>query len=440
MRTPLRITSLALAVALAAPWASASSGDVVMRTLGNGVTLVVAPNPWNRVVAISVVVDAGSKYDPPELRGLARVTNEFLICGTPRMPRAELEETVDSGGIKIGTYTTEDVAEVYAVAAIDQFDDALAVVAALVTDPAFDERDLARAQNIVSEEQERSLSDPFDSCYAKLSEIMYGSHPYAFPPGGTRDGVAAVTRADVARFYSERYRGGGIVVAVVGNLDPDDAMRKLGEGFAACPSGRARDADFPAPERAAPAVFEFHRDVPQGYVTVGFPAPPVGSDDCAAVSVLGSVFGDSKARFGGMQEALVSDGAGVASVAGAVCAQRVESGRLVLFASTSAVDAALDKINELVAGLRNRPVSREDLARAKGRLVGIRTLRGEPNLEQARRLATDVLTASGIGFTEKLLREVEAVDAADVQRAAEKYLADPVTVILRPGRTSRTQL
>ncbi len=47
-----------------------------------------------------------------------------------------------------------------------------------------------------------------------------------------------------------------------------------------------------------PVQFEFHRDVEQGYVTVGFAVPPAGSEDCAAVRVLSSVLGEGKTRAG----------------------------------------------------------------------------------------------------------------------------------------------
>jgi zinc protease len=431
--------AVVLALTLLGACRPALAGDVVKRRLGNGVTLIVVPSPWNKVAAVSVMVDAGSKYDPPELRGLARVTNEFLVCGTTTMPRAELEDLIDSRGIKLGTYTTEDFAEVYVASTVDQFDAALDVISALMAQPAFDGHELPRAQRQAFDEYDRSQDDPFESCYAKLNELLFGDHPYAFPVHGTKEGVSTTTRDDVLRFYGEHYRGGNIVVAAVGDFPADEAMRKLGERFAACPSGRAAGRAFPMKARSEPVQFEFHRDVAQGFVTVGFVAPPMGSEDCAAVRVLGSVLGEGKTTTGRVREALSADG-GDAVMAGAFCPERVEQGRMVLFASTPDLNAAVEALAGVVERVRTEPVAGKELAEAKQRLVGQIILSGQSNLERARRLATGEIAHLGLGFTDEFLRKIEAVNAADVQRAAAKYLTDPVTVILRPGRVSRTQL
>jgi predicted Zn-dependent peptidase len=436
-RTALAVV---LAVTLLGACRPAPAGEVVKRRLGNGVTLIVVPSPWNKVAAVSVIVDAGSKYDPPELRGLARVTNEFLISGTTTMPRAELEDLIDSRGIKLGTYTTEDFAEVYVASTVDQFDAALDVISALMAQPAFDTHELPRAQRQAFDEYERSQNDPFESCYAKLNELLFGDHPYGFPAHGTKEGVSATTRDDVLRFYTERYRGGNIVVAAVGDFPADEAMRKLGERFAGCASGRAAGRAFPISAPTEPVQFEFHRDVAQGYVTVGFAVPPMGSDDCAAVRVLGSVLGEGKAATGRVQEALLAGDAGAADMAGAFCPERIEQGRMVLFASTPDLNAAVEALTRVVERVRTEPVPGKELAQAKDRLVGQVILSGQANLERARRLATGEIARLGLGFTDEFLRKIEAEDAVDVQRAAAKYLTNPVTVILRPGRVSRTQL
>ena len=438
-RTVLGVAVAATLLGACRP-APAADAEVVKRRLGNGVTLIVAPNPWSKVAAVSVMVDAGSKYDPAGLRGLARVTNEFLVSGTTTMPPAELEDIVDSRGIRLGTYTTEDFAEVYVSSAVDQFDAALDVISALIAQPAFEAHELARAQKQAFDEYERSQDDPFESCYAKLNELLFGEHPYAFPAHGTKEGVSAATRDDVLRFYADRYRGGNIVVAAAGDFPADEAMRKLGERFAACPGGRAAGRAFQMTQPTEAVRFEFHRDVPQGYVTIGFAGPPMGSDDCAAMRVLGSVLGEGKSTTGRVQQALPEGEAGAAHMVGAFCPERVEQGRLVLFASTPDLDAAVEALTRVAERVRTEPVPGEELAEAKARLLGQVVLSGQTNLERARRLATGEVARLGFDFTDEFLRKVDAVDAGDVQRAAAKYLTNPVTVVLRPGRVSRTQL
>jgi zinc protease len=441
IRAVLAVVAVAALVGAAERAAAAKTEtSIVKRRLGNGVTLIVSPNPWNSVAAVSVLVDAGSKYDPAELRGLARVTNELLTSGTTTMPRADLENVVDSRGIRLGSYTTEDFAEIYAASTVDQFDAALDVLSALVTQPSFDERELPRAQRRVLDEQERAVNDAFESCYVKLNELLLGDHPYAHPPYGTKAGVSAVTRDDAMRFYADRYCGGNIVVAAVGDFDPDEAMRKLGERFALCASGRSPQRATEAERPAEPVSFQFHRDIPAGYVAVGFLAPSMGSDDCAALRVLSSVLGEGKNDLGRLREAFRDGEAGGAEAAGAFCSERVELGRLVLFVSTKGVDEAAAAIMEVVERVRAEGVPDDEVAKAKDRLLGQIAMAGQPNLERARLLATGEIARLGADHADDFVARIGAVTAADVRRVAGAYLTAPATVILRPGRAQRTQL
>jgi len=435
-----RAVALALVTAaLLGAGAPTQAGDVVKRRLGNGVTLIAVPSPWNKVLAVSVLVDAGSKHDPPGLSGLARVTAELLLSGATTIPRAEIEETVDDRGIRLGSYTTEDFTEIYVVSTIDQFDAAIDVLSALVTQPAFDGRDLPIVQRRVVEDQERALNDPFAACYARLNEILFEGHPYAVPPSGTKSGVAALTRDHVTRFYADRYRGGNIVVTAVGDFREDEAMRKLGACFAACASGRVPPRGIPLKQPKEPVSYEFHRDVSRGCVTIGFATPPMGSHDGAAVRVLASVLGEGKAARGRIRDALPPDDAS-SSQAGVLNPEGVEQGRLVLFASTADVDAAAAALGEIIERLRSERVPDAELAEAKERLLGQMALAGQRNIERAGRLGIGEIARLGHDSSDRLARSIEAVSAEDVRRAAVKYLSNPVTVTLRPGRVSRTQL
>ena len=95
-QTRVFVMLVAAALLLALP---ASAGDVGRHRLSNGVTVLTMPGEWNRIVAISVMVDAGSKRDPIKLPGLANLTNAMLIQGTTARTAPELAELTDSAGL-----------------------------------------------------------------------------------------------------------------------------------------------------------------------------------------------------------------------------------------------------------------------------------------------------------------------------------------------------
>lgn len=424
-----------LALVLVAALAATASGAVVRDRLPNGIRVVVEPSSWNRVVSVSVLVDAGSRYDPPGRRGLASITNDLLEYSTASRSTEEICALARCDWIDFGTTITEDFAEVYAVVVDDRFGDAIALVAEAVSEPAFAGAELAKLQVAALREVDSALDDPFERTYAKLNELLFRGHPYAFPVRGTGDGIARITRSDVSAFHAERYVGGAIVVSIVGNVDADEALEAVREHFGGIPAAAPPAGDFAEVTRTATEAFELFKDVEQGRVQIGFLAPPSDSPDYAAVRVLSEVLGGGSGSR--LYAALSGEGAGVADVVGAFYPLRIEAGRLVIYATVSSVDAAVAMMSAEVERLRAEPLDEQELDRAKNRIAGQYAIRAQRNIERARRLAWDELSGMGPGAHDRLVAAVRNVRAEEVRAAAERYLVEPTLVILRPGRTGK---
>jgi len=428
----LIVSSLAC-VAASAP---AAPRDLREDRLPNGLTVLTMPNTWNRIVAVSVLIDAGSKYDPAGARGLAKITNDLLVRGTANMTEQSIAELVDASGIELGTLTTEDFAQVYVTAIDSQWQLALRILADVLVNPSFDNEKLLGVQKEALAALSWDTEDALKRSSAKANELLFGAHPYAFPVFGTADGIERVTRDGVTRFYGERYRASDTVVVVVGNFSRDEALKLVTELFSQYPSGRPPETSVPAVERREPGISESYKDVPTGHVQVAFLAPPPGSDDYAAARVLAAVLGDGAASR--LYAELVGDGGGIAEAAGSLYPLRVEHGSIVLYASAVDVDRALKTINREVERLKTEPVTAEELGRARNRLAGRIAALGQRNVEQAVRLAWNQLSGLGPGYTDAYLRSLAGVDRDDVRRVAVEYLVSPATVVVRPGRPSRT--
>jgi zinc protease len=411
-----------------------ASAGLVRERLPNGVRVVIEPAPWNSIVAVSVLVDAGSKYDPPELSGLARVTNDLLAYTTRTRSGDEVCRIAGCDWIDFGTTLTEDMAEVYASAVDHHFEEALDLVAGAVTEPSFTEADLATVQVAAQTGIERALDDPFERTYLKLNELLFEGHPYSRPVGGTLDGVPRITRSDVVSFHAERYVGGAVVVSVSGNVDAGRVIELIEERFGELPSGTPPPlADEPV-VRDETVAFDLFKDVPSGRVLIGYAAPAAGDPDYAGCRVLSEVLGGGP---GSRLATELSDEAGVAEVTGAFYPLRLEQGRLVAYATPRQVEPAVGLMNRVIEELREAPVEDREIERARNRIAGLYAMRGQRNIERARRHAWDELSGLGVGAHDRLVDAVLAVDADDVRDAAERYLVNPVIVILRPGRSGR---
>ncbi|MBD3367483.1 MAG: hypothetical protein GF405_04830 [Candidatus Eisenbacteria bacterium] len=432
-----RATAVTAVAALVLFFVSAppASASLVQDRLPNGVRVVVESGSWNRIVSVSVLADAGSKYDPPELPGLARVTNELLGYSTAAMSYADVCRVSGCAWIDFGTSTTEDLAEVHVSAVDEHLEQALDLVAAAVTEPSFTAEDLATVQVSIQKQLEHALDDPFERSFVKLNELLFEGHPYGSPVNGTLEGIERITPSDVRRFHDERYTGRGVVVSVVGDVDPDEIIEMVAERFGGLPYGRPPGEPTYPVERTGTSEFELFKDVENGRVLLGFLAPAADDPDHAAVRVLTEVLGGGTGSR--LHTRLASDGEHAADAVGAFYPLRLEQGRIVAYATPVRAERTLDLMTEVVEALRNEPVSSSELKRASNRIVGHYVMRGQRNLERARRHAWDELSGLGGGAHDRLIRSIEEVDADDVLDAAQRYLVDPVIVVLKPGRPGR---
>jgi len=164
---------------------------------------------------------------------------------------------------------------------------------------------------------------------------------------------------------------------------------------------------------------------------VGGLAPSLDHPDHAAVKVLSTILG------GGMAGRLfveLRDKSALAYTAASYYDPVREPGLLVLYLGTAPANSAQAEqaLVREIQRIRDTPVPEDELARAKGYLLGRYAMDRRTNERIAWHLAFNEVEGVGRGYPDRFRRAVEAVTAADVQRVARAYLTSLTTVILGP--------
>jgi predicted Zn-dependent peptidase len=431
-----RRTAVILIIVIALAVAVPALGGVRRHKLSCGATLLTMPADWNRIVAVTAVVDAGSLHDPEKLPGLANLTRAMLLQGTTTRTAPELAELVDSAGLTIGTDISVDNITVYVTAIDSELDLALEVLADVLQHPAFDESRLIEEQRAVYDALAAQQDDPFTGPFEKLGEILFGKHPMGRMPHGTTKGISRITPAHLVKFHSQRYVGPGTVISVVGNFDEKDVVSRLDGLMSDYPSELPPTPQLPVVTFNEPKSTKIFKDVDESYIARGFLAPPADHPDFAAFEVMDAIIGlGSGSR---LSRTLGEAGANVSDRHGAYCrcGQRVSA--FVMYAATDDPDTALDLIDNELSSLMTEAVSEEELATAKNRMHGRHERQGQTNLVRAARLASYELAGLGFDFADSFLTAVNRVDKDDILRVASEWLTKPATVVVRPGKTAPT--
>ena len=433
MSTRVVVLIAALVLALAAPALTPAQGDDVRRTrLANGLTLIVRRSDVAPVVAVSLLVRMGTRWETPETAGLSNFVHAVMVKGTARRSGADLAEAVAGLGGKISASGDTDYSEIRASALARFWRELLGLTAELALEPKLAPEEVDRERDFllsrVQRRRDNAPSRAFDEFYA----LIYGPHPYALPVLGTPTSLARFDHAAVVARYRAFYRPDRMVLAVSGQVPVDDVLAEAQRLFGAMAPGGSTTLDVAHP----PPVAASRRSVvdqpaQQTQILVGGLAPPLDHRDYAAVKVLSSVLG------GGMAGRLfveLRDKRALAYTATSFYEPMKEPGVLVLYLGTTPQTAAQAEQALLaeVARVKREPVPDTELSRAKRYLLGRYAMDRRTSERLAWYLAFYDVEGVGADYPERYRAAVEAVTAADVQRAATTYLATPVTLVLGP--------
>jgi zinc protease len=246
-------TSVIAFVVLVAMSASALAGPRIESwQTKNGARVLFVAAPELPMLDIRVVFDAGSARDG-EKPGLAAMTNSVVTEGAGSWSADEVARRLDSVGASLSNGSLRDMAyvSIRTLTEPKALETALSTFAAVVSEPRFDAAEIERlrGQYLVSlREEEQSAGSVASKAFYRM---LYGTHPYASHPSGTRESIGALTREDLTGFHRHFYVARNAVVAMVGALDRAQAEAIAERVVGVLPAGEAA-APLPPPTEPPP--------------------------------------------------------------------------------------------------------------------------------------------------------------------------------------------
>ncbi|MBI2524352.1 MAG: insulinase family protein [Candidatus Rokubacteria bacterium] len=439
-RPPLRPPGLRVATILLAllallgpvPAAAQGQGPAVARVrLANGLTVLARENPTAPVVAISLGVRMGTRWETRENAGISNLLQLMVVRGTARLDGGQIVEAADRMGGSIDAYGDVDFSEIAATALSRHWVEMLELVADIALRPTLHEGTTRAVRDFLLRQIRNRGDKPYDAGLDALSARLFGDHGYAWNPLGLRESVERLDQVTLRAHYRLHYVPGQMVLAVSGRVKAPEVAahaERLFGGAQAAPAPPLSPAALPVPSGAR-EVLEVAGA--QAQILAGGLAPALTDPDHAAVKVLSTVLG------GGMAGRFFSelrDKQGLAYTTGILYPTRADRSYILAQIGTAPEnlersEAAL--LREL-RRIQQEPVSEEELRVAKAYLLGNLAMDRRTNARQAWYLAAFETAGVGHEFLDGYVTAVRRVTPVDVQRVARRYLSTLRTVVVRP--------
>jgi len=326
---------------------------------------------------------------------------------------------VDSVGGMLDAFTAKEMTCFNAKVLDEHLTVAFDVLTDMVLRPLLAEEDIAREKSVVLEEIKMDEDSPDYLVHEIFTQNFWRDHPLGQPILGTRETVKRFSREKVLEFFRHWYTPNAIVITAAGNLEHRQLVDMVAGAFgnlAAAPDGAADDA----PRPHARITTRTKRELEQVHICLGVPSYPIAHEKRFATNTLNNILG------GGMASRLfqnIREKQGLAYAVFSELNPYRDAGMLSIYAGTAQETATqvVRSITEEFRNLKERPVTEEELRRAKNHLKGSLLLSLESTNARMSNLARQEIYFRRFFHPEEVLASFEAVTPEELQEIAQEF-------------------
>jgi predicted Zn-dependent peptidase len=396
--------------------------NYLLTQLDSGTRVITEPLQGVRSAAIGLWIGTGSRDEDEGRAGVTHFLEHLLFKGSSKYSAQNIAEIFDTFGGELNAATARDYTVVYGRVLDEHVETAVDVMTDMVFAPTL--ADLDSEREVVLEEIAMIEDSPQELVHDLMTQAVFGKHPLGRPVLGNAEVIANVSRRSVTAYHRARYTAANVVVAAAGSVEhkPLLALVERMEEKLRDPPSRKPAARPPFVTSPPPTLRFQRKDTEQYHVCLGAPGISRSDKRRFAASILDGVLGGSaSSRL--FQE--IREKRGLAYSVYTYSSQYADTGQIGIYVGTREENlaACLEIIAEQIASVAAGEVSDEELDRAKQNLKGRIMLSMELTSNRMSRLGKSVITDSELMSLDRILAEIEGVDASGVAELAGLLLA-----------------
>ena len=401
--------------------------------LKNGMTLHLLEDHELPLVNIHAMIRIGSAWEPADKAGLAALTGSvWRAGGAEGLSPGALDEKLEFMGAVLETSIGTENGTIGLNVMTHNLDEGLRLFAAIIRAPAFDEQRFATLKAQMIDTIAREEDDPETLVDREFHRLLFAGHPFGNVPDTAS--VKRITRADCAEFYRRHIGPESFIVAINGDFNADDMVRRFEALFEGFPPAAAVGPLPELPADITPGVYLLDKPLPQTGIRMGHFGVSRKNPDFDAVRVMNYVVGG-----GGFASRMMKEIRTVRGLAYSVYSYFGLSdgtkGAFMVGGETKAASTHefVDTARAIMGGVAADGVTEAELAMAKAALVNSFVFTFDKKSDVVQRYAWMEYYGFPDDYLEGLRERIQKVKMDDVKRVARQYLQPDRMVIVALG-------
>ncbi len=260
--------------------------------LNNGLKVIFVQKNNLPIIQMSLIVNAGSSFDPINKSGLSYLTSMLIDEGAGKYSALELDNEIESLGSIFGVSTDSDLIYMNMLSIKDKFEKSLELLATIYSSPLFTDEDFEREKKKLLTKIVRNYDEPTYIASTNFKNLIYNITPYAHPILGSLQEIENVSNSDVKQFYSNTFLPLNSYLIVVGSIQQSELEKKLNKYFITGSLEYNRLSKFTPPIENGSNIYFIHKDgSAQSEIRVGHLTNKRSDSDYFAKLIMNSILG-----------------------------------------------------------------------------------------------------------------------------------------------------
>jgi len=389
----------------------------IIEDLNNGIKLVYKQVLSTRLSHIGVTFNTGSRDESSEEVGLAHMLEHMLFKGTEKRNWRQVLNSIEMVGGEMNAYTTKEKTCLYASLISDYTKLAIELLADISLHSVFPEAELEKEKKVIVDEIDMYADSPEEMIVDEFYEKVFADHPLGTNILGAKSIILNYSSFDLRRFVAKLHNHGQLVVSYSGPVNLFKIKNWCIHAFNT-PSFKQVEVIRNAPESYKPFNYERTTQHHQCHVVYGNLACNMFDKKRTTAMLLANILGGP--ALNSLLNISLREKKGITYGVDASYNYYCDAGLFYIqwTADKENLKKSIKIVKQELLKFASRPFSAKQLELYKTQFKGQLIMSEESNQGLMLMMGRSLLDFGEIEPLEKVLAEIDAIHAQELQEVA----------------------
>jgi predicted Zn-dependent peptidase len=390
--------------------------------LSNGLRVVHLQTP-SPVAHFGVTILAGSRYEESHEIGLAHFLEHCIFKGTNKRKAYHILSRLDAVGGELNAYTAKEEMCVYASFSKQYLQRAIELIADLIVNSNFPQKEIEKEKEIVIDEINSYLDNPSEKIFDDFENELFRGHTLGNNILGSKESVRGFSKANLESYLKKFFKAENMVISCVGDFQFKKLLRIVEQNFGCVKSGN-KISENTSSMNFQPFKIKSEESNYQVHAIVGGQAPSYTHEHRKGMTLLTNMLGGP--ALNSRLTLLIREKYGYSYNVEANYNPYMDTGYWSIYFGTDSkyMDKTLSLINRELKNIRTTKFGIVQLHRAKEQLKGQIALGMDNNSGLMQGLGKSLLFFDHIDSISEIYKGIDDLTASALMEVANCYFDD----------------